>query len=352
MSRITATQHNQSTQEHPEQWHAGYSEHDIQEVHDIIDWINEGQLHEPGYKNQRSQAKLSKAAAVNDSTLNTILRGKYVSSPTKFIKKMLDAIRRWDMRESGGVNDCPFVETSVYRTGIAACKRAHLYRNIAVLSAFVGTGKTRTLKYYAANNSNVVLIEATPDMNASVLVTELVQQTGAVVHKTNKYSSGTKAEKTAAIIKALKGSDSLLILDEAETVSTATLEYVRRISDKAEVGVVLAGTEKLKPMIQDPQGRFGQISSRVGFWPPVIKGITEDDSEALVTAALSDFDVELTEEVLDAFWQMCDGSARVLVSALIPGIKDYGLKKKKELTPELIFKVGQNLLGFKKTRRI
>jgi len=352
MSQTTAIQHQQSTQEYPETCHASYTESDITNVHSIVDWINDGQHHEPGYKNQRSQTKLSKAAKVNDSTLNTILRGKYVSSPTKFIKKMLDAIRRWDMREEEGVHDCAFVETSVYRTGIAACKRAHLYRSFAVLSAFVGTGKTRTLKYYAANNSNVVLIEATPDMNASVLVTELVQQTGAVVHKTNRYSAGTKAEKTAAIIQALKGTDSLLILDEAETVSTATLEYVRRISDKANIGVVLSGTEKLQPLIKDPQGRFGQISSRVCFWPPVIKGITQDDSNALATAALSDFDVELSEEVLDAFWQMCDGSARVLVSALIPGIKDYGLKKKKELTPELIFKVGQELLGFKKSRRI
>jgi len=346
-----AIQHQQSMQDYPENWHKNYSEDDIQQCCQIIDWINDGQTHEPGYRNQRSQTKLSKAAAVNDSTLNTVLRGKYVSSPTKFIKKMLDAIRLWDMREEEGVHDCPFVETSVYRTGIAACKRAHLYRNFSVLSAFVGTGKTRGLKRYAASNSNVILIEATPDMNASVLVSELVQQTGAVVHKTNKYSAGTKAEKTAAIINALKGSDSLLILDEADTVSTATLEYARRISDKANIGVVLSGTEKLQPLIKDPQGRFGQISSRVGFWPPVIKGITQGDSDALATAALSDFDIELSEEVLDAFWQMCDGSARVLVSALIPGIKDYGLKKKKELTPELIFTVGQKLLGFKKARR-
>jgi len=352
MSQATAIPHQQSTQGYPETWHTSYNENDIKDVYSIVDWINDGQHHEPGYKNQRSQTKLSKASKVNDSTLNTILRGKYVSSPTKFIKKMLDAIRRWDMREEEGVHDCPFVETSVYRTGIAACKRAHLYRNIAVLSAFVGTGKTRTLKYYAANHSNVILVEATPDMNASVLVTELVHQTGAVVHKTNSYSSGTKAEKTAAVINALKGSDSLLILDEAETVSTKTLEYARRISDKAHVGLVLSGTEKLQPLIKDPQGRFGQVSSRVGFWPPVIKGITQDDCEALAAAALSDFDIELTEEILDAFWQMCDGSARVLVSALIPGIKDYGLKKKKELTPELIFKVGQTLLGFKKARRV
>jgi len=336
---------------HPTQWHDKYTEEDKKQIKDILDWVKEGQSDMPGAVHTRSLAKLSRVSKVHTSTLSTIVAGKYVSSPTKHLVKMLDAIRRWDMREEEGLNNCALVETSVYRTGIAACKRAHLYRSFTVLSAYVGTGKTRVLNYYAANNSNVILIEATPDMNASVLLNELISKTNALVHKSHKYASGTKADKTAAVINVLKGSDSLLILDEAETVNTATLEYVRRISDKASIGVVLAGTEKLQPLIRDPRGRFGQISSRVIYWPPIIKGITQDDSDALATAALSDFEVELTEEVLDAFWQMCDGSARVLVEALIPGVKDYGLKKKKQLTPELIFKVGQNLLGFKKIWR-
>ena len=336
---------------HPTVWNKKYTEGDKKQIKDILDWVNDGRSSIPGAVHTRSLAKLSRVSKVHTSTLSTIVSGKYVSSPSKHLVKMLDAIRRWDMREEEGVHDCPFAETTIYRTVIAACKRAHLYRNFAVVSAYVGTGKTRSLKRYATNNSNVILIEATPDMNANVLLDELVAQTSAVVHKSNKHARGTKADKTAAAIAALKDSDSLIILDEAETVNTATLEYVRRISDKANVGVMLAGTEKLKPLIQDPQGRFGQISSRVGFWPPVIKGITQEDSDALTRAAFEDDDVELTDEVLDAFWQMCDGSARVLVSALIPGIKDYGLKKKKELTPELIFKVGQNLLGFKKSRR-
>jgi len=343
------TTHRQSLVDYPESYTEKYTKDDIANVEKIIDWINEGQDHEPGFQNQRSQTKLCRAANINHSTLNDILRGKYPSPPSKFLQKALDAIRMQDLRDAEGVTDCPFVETTVYRTVVAACKRAHLRRNFSVVAAFVGTGKTRSLKRYAATQSNVYLLEATPDMNASVLMNELVRLTGAVVHKSNNHTSGTKAEKTDAVIRALKDTDSLLIVDEAETVSPTTLEYVRRISDKANIGVVLAGTEKLKPLLQDPRGRFGQISSRTGFWPKAIKGIDFDDAVALSQAALNDDNISV--ENMDALWQMCDGSARVLVSSLIPGIKDYGLKKGKKLTPELIFKVGQELLGFTPRRK-
>ena len=336
--------HTQSLVDYPDSYTKKYTDDDITHVMKIIDWLNDGQEHEPGYQHQRSQTKLAKTAAVNQSTLNDILRGKYPSPPGKYLIKALDAIRMQDLRETEGMTDCPFVETKVYRTVLAACKRAHTRRNFSVVAAFVGTGKTRALKRYAADNSNVYLLEATPDMNATVLMSELVALTGAIVHRASKYSDGTKAEKTAAVIRTLKGTNSLLILDEAETVSPATLEYIRRISDKAGIGVVLAGTEKLKPLLQDPKGRFGQISSRTGFWPKAITGINYDDAVALSQAALNDDNI--SDENLDALWQMCDGSARVLVSSLVPGIKDYGLKKGRKLTPELIFKVGQEILGF------
>lgn len=343
--------HQQSFQEYPTVWHEKYSADDKEKVKQILDWLNAGQDHIPGVHNQRSKRRLARASGVNEQTANGVLRGKYPSPATKFIEKMLDSIRRWDLREEEGIHDCPFVETSVYQMSVAACKRAHLYRMIGVVSAAVGTGKTRSLKHYASKNSNVLMVEGMPGMNSSVFLDELVAMTRAQVKVTYRYSRGTKAERLAAVIRALKGTDSLLILDEADTVIVETLEYFRRICDKAHIGGVLAGTKSLQPMIRDKDGRFGQVSSRVNFWPAIIDGITKDDSILLAQAALLDDDVELTDDVLDAFWQMCDGSARVLVGSLIPGVRDYGLKKKKLLTPDLIFKVGQDLLGFKKSTR-
>jgi hypothetical protein len=345
-------EHTASLIEVPVEWTEKYSDEDKAKVKKIIDWINAGQTHEPGFENRRNQKKLSVAARISQSTINNVLLGKYPSPPTKHLDTVLEVITRQEERDREGMVPNPFVQTTIYRTVVAACRRAHMYRNFSVVSAFVGTGKTLSVRKYAEQHSNVYLVEATCDMNASVLMTELVHLTSAVVHKANRYSAGTKAEKLAAVIRALKDTDSLLIVDEAETVSTQTLEYIRRISDKAGVGVVLSGTEKLRPLIKDPQGRFGQISSRVGFWPKVMKGITEKDAHTICKAALAEH--ELEDNVLNAFWQMCDGSARVLGNALIPGVRDYGLKKGKTLSPELIFQVGNELLGFKlpTTRRI
>lgn len=298
--------------------------------------------------NRWSRSALARASGVSRPMVYAILAGEYPSPPTPYLQRMLDVLQR-DMRRQGGEQADTFVPTSVYRLVEAACHRARKLRSFAVVSAYVGTGKTTAIKQYAQTGGEVYLIEATPDMSSAVMLDDLVDQTGAIVHKSNRHGRGTKAERLSAVIRALKGSDALLILDEAETVTQQTLEYVRRIRDLANIGVVLAGTEKLKPLVQDPRGRFGQISSRVTFWPPIVKAITEDDATALAESLLPD--QALTPDVLDALWQMCDGSARVLADALIPGIRDYGLRKGIELSPELVYKVGQEILGFRRPVR-
>ncbi len=334
-----------NTLTYPTSWTAKYSSKDKAMIRRIVDWLNDTSNIEKGW----TRTLLARQATISSTTFHQIMDGTYPSPPTSHLKKAIEVMEHDVERHERGVHAKNFVETSVYGAVLAACKRAHIYRGFAVVSAFVGTGKTTAVKHYAKEHESAVLVEATPDMTAAILLAEIVELTGAVVHK-SKYTQGTKAEKMRAIITALKGTDRMLILDEAETVTPQCLEFMRRISDKAEVGVVLSGTERLKPLIKDPRGRFGQISSRVIFWPQVIKGITELDANALTRAAMKDDDVELTDEILDAFWQMCDGSARVLCNSLIPGVRDYGLNKGKELTPELVFGVGNKLLGFERPK--
>lgn len=345
-------EHTQSKTEIPSEWNEKYTDEDKAKVIELIAWINEGQSHEPGFANQRSQTKLATASGISASAVNTIILGKYVSPPGKHLDKLLDTTRRQLLREKENVGDNPFVETSIFHAVKAACHRAHMYRSFSVVSAYVGTGKTWALKQYAQQHPNCILIEATPDMNSMVLLRELAEKCNAIVQKSHKWSRGTKSDLMDAIVRALKGSDKLLILDEADKVSTQTLEFVRRISDIAKVGVVLCGTEMLQPMIKDPRGRFGQISSRVLFWPPVAKMISANDARKIVEAALEN-ETELTPDIHQAFYEMCDGSARVLARSLVTGVRDYGLRKGHAITPELIIRIGEELLGFKRpTRRV
>lgn len=321
---------------YPEQFTDRYDETDKRNVRRIIDWLNSTPV---DANEERSQIKLGMASDVKQTTINMLLKGQYPSPAKKHLNKIIVYLDREEERSDEKID--AIVKTSVYKIAIKICKMAHKRKDFGILSAKVGTGKTTALKHYTSITPNVFLVEGDPDMNASVMIDDLIEKTGATFHASNNYTRGTKAERYAGLVRKLIELDALIILDEADKVRAQTLEYIRRISDKAQVGVVLAGTEKLKPMVRDSHGRFGQISSRVGFWPSLIKAITKNDAKLMVEAAINE---NLTKEVLDAFWQVCDGSARTL-SKLIPNVIDFGLKKEYELSAELVFEVGQQAMG-------
>lgn len=334
----------------PTQWPDHYAPDDRADVARVIHWLNAGAGHAPGYKNQRSQTKLARAIDISQSTVNTILLGKYPSPPGKYLRQMLDYISRETERAETSVT-IPLVRTSVYELVAFVCARAHRYRDIGLISGMVGVGKTSALKAYAEAHPNVILIEGMTDMNALVFLRLMVEKTGAVVRKSHKYSQGTKADMVAGVIAALAATDKLLVIDEADKITDQALEYARRISDLAEIGLVLAGTEKLHPMVRDPLGRHGQISSRVGFWPPIIKGIKREDAAAIARAAFTGraIEGELADEVLEAFWQMCDGRARVLAK-LIRNVIELGLEQGHALSGQLVYSAGQQLMGLKRPK--
>lgn len=303
-----------------------------------------------------SQRRLAQLAGISPTSANHVLSGQYakagLDNHLAAMRSALDGylghdldLDDWDQGlHDQDPLDGAYVETSVHRAIVAACFRARRYGGFGVVAAYVGTGKTTALKRIADDQDGVYLIEGLPAMTHSVLLDELVNLVGCPVKTASSKTGGTKAEKLRAVITALKGRQALILLDEAETCSASTLEYLRRVRDLAGAGVVLCGTEKLMPMIRDPRGRFGQISSRINYWPPVIKRCSDDDIRALTRAYLPD--LELSDELLEAFQYACDGSARVLCEGVIPGVLDYGINKGREFTPALVKKISRDLLGF------
>jgi DNA transposition AAA+ family ATPase len=207
-------------------------------------------------------------------------------------------------------------------------------RNFSVMPAYVGTGKTFALKYYAKHNPNTFMLEADPSMTPQTIVKELARNI------IGQDAMGTNYELFKSIVNELENTDSLLIIDEAETLTPKQLHIIRRIRDKSNIGVVLAGTEYLAGLIKPEHGQFDQIRSRAGFWPETVKKITRDDSAALIQAAFPND--EITDEVIDRLIQYSAGSARMLVEGLIANLHQF--RKEHELDVKLIDAVASQAL--------
>ncbi|MGR9014151.1 MAG: AAA family ATPase [Gammaproteobacteria bacterium] len=307
-------------------FHESYTETDRRLVQRINAW-----LAQPG----RTGAELSRQTGIKDGTRSSILTGAYISSPTQFLQRMIDAIERMEERNQSVKDEIPYAETSVALQIEAVCKRTHIDRDFGFFAGKVGVGKTTALRNYARKTQSAVLLEAFEGIDNSAFIQELIAATGSVAVK------GTQAMQMAGLIRALKGSDRVILVDEANWLPKRSFGALRRISDVAEIGVVLVGTAELLPMVQDPEGRFGQISSRIGYWPQLARQISEKDC-ALLVGSFSDS--EPAESVLKAFYGCCEGSARTLKN-LLKNTYRYAVRANMEVTPEMIKRINQQAMA-------
>ena len=315
----------------PETFFAHYSDDNKAQCKQILDWLN---------AHEHSLSWLSKLARLDTSTFYRCVKGQYKTDPTRFLKTALDAIANQESKNS--VTHIAFIKTSVSEIVWTACNRARRYSSFAVVPGYVGTGKTRSLKEYCKANENTLLVESDPGMPVTALLDELIKQLslGSIKSTANQH------RKFSAIVEELKGTNLLLIFDEAETATPKTLHFLRRIRDKAGIGIVLSGTEELNGLIKREHGEFDQIRSRVNFWPNTINGIKREDADAIITNTFID-EGELEDEIYERLWGLCKGSMRVLVEDLIPAIRDFGLKQDHALSVDLIDTVANKVLNLK-----
>lgn len=345
MSETIDTQEATGRIEIPEHYSAKYSEEDKAAVKRILTWLHAASQGDAP-KTGSSVASLARAAGINANTLYQSLSGRYTGSPSKPLNAAMDYIAREESR-SQSYTSIPFVATSVYKTVTLVCTRAHKHRNFGIVSGVVGVGKTLALKRYAATHPSAIFVQGLPEMSPGSFLRATMK--AASVPTRTAFSYGVQQDMLEAIINHLSDSDRLLIVDEAEKVRQSTLEYVRRIADLAEIGCVLSGTEALQLMVRNPIGRHGQISSRVGFWPPIIKGITRDDCAEIVRQALAHLDDSIPNTVIDAFWENCEAKARVL-GFLLVNVAELVGSGKHGLSANLVTDVATQLMSINRRR--
>ena len=228
-------------------------------------------------------AYAAKQADVPASTFSAWFNGTYAGNNKNILEKVQVWLegRKVAARTRSVMRRAPsFLETPSCQAGLAALEHAHHAPDIAVLSGPPGVGKTQICEAYARRAPSVWMITAEPLWSTSprMLMESLLEEIGCTERMTRHQSS-------RAIIKRATGSNGLILIDEAQHLSTRAMDQLRTIHDKAGIGVALVGNETVYSRLEGHarEIEFAQLFSRVGMRVKLARA-TKSDTDMLLDA--------------------------------------------------------------------
>jgi DNA transposition AAA+ family ATPase len=249
-----------------------------------------------------SQAYVCRATGLSNTVLSRWLSNTYEGD----VQKVCTLIESFLQRESEkySTRKLDFVMTSVARKVFEVARIAHIDCEIGVCYGQAGLGKTQSVKEYTSLNPDVILIEADLGYTTRVLFSEIHKKLGL-------DGGGMIHNLLEDIIAKLKNSGRLIIVDEAEHLPYRALELIRRIHDKAHIGILLVGMPKLVANLRGKRGQYEQLYSRIGV-AGRLNTLRPEDTETIVNSVIKE-----DPKIWKSFHEASLGNTRVLTKLLM-----------------------------------
>lgn len=251
-----------------------------------------------------SLVKVAKSIALSQTTLNLWVNGKYSGNNSKIETAVGRFLERQDEIAEMRLRKIPFLMLSTAEDVFSIAKDSQVNREIGVLIAEAGCGKTTAIKEYVMQNPEAILIEVDLTFTTKVFF--------RVLHKRlNLDGVGSIHDLFETALTKLKDSGRLLIIDEAEYLPYKVLELVRRLNDHANIGILLSGMPRLLHNLSGFQGQFKQISSRMGMVKK-LSHFTQEDVEIVVGDYFPN-----SNGIWKEFYKKSNGNGRILEKLML-----------------------------------
>lgn len=228
-----------------------------------------------------SQIAISRGLGVSAGLLSQWFSGQYKGDVAKIDDSIRGFLERQKERLIGSKRKFPFFAmTTVAKRGYEVLRICHLDCIMGLLYGEAGLGKTELIREYVKSNSDAILIEADLGYTARDVFHEICKKLKIDIR-------GSIHAHMEVIISALKDSGRLIIIDEAENLPIRALDLIRRIHDKAGVGIVLVGKPVLRDNITRNKVEYLQIASRISM-ASRLDALTNADTRDIIERAIDD----------------------------------------------------------------
>jgi len=207
-----------------------------------------------------SSSQIAKEISVSPSTLSQVLNGLYKADPVKIVEKLENWLRLREQRDANPSVDPGFVMTVTAKQIMDDLSYAQITESIVVLYGASGVGKTKTLDEYQRTNNNVWKVTASPSRSS---LTECLYEIAMELGMDD--APRRKGPLSRVIRQRLKGSEGLVIIDEADHLDYPTLEELRILQEETGIGMALVGNNKVYTQLTGGRRNedFARLFSRI-----------------------------------------------------------------------------------------
>lgn len=211
-------------------------------------------------QNNVTQVHFGKLVGVGESTISRWFKGTY-PSPEKINAKVQEFLEKEAVRETiTETKDIPFVMTAISKQIWGALEYGRIQRTISVIYGDAGIGKTRTMREWAADKTDVIVITANPAVKSPKGFFKYLAK------QLKTTTRGSIDDIVMDIMDKLMLSDRTIVIDEAQHLVRETLELVRSINDATGTAISLIGNEMIyNKMLGKQQAEFAQLFTRIGM---------------------------------------------------------------------------------------
>ena len=251
--------------------------------------------------NNVPQSQVAKSIDKSQSTLSLWMQGKYTGDNGQMAQLVQDYLNREQGRMDVNKIVPQWIDTPTGKRMLNLIALTHRDRENGLLYGAAGMGKTTALRRYAELHPNAILLEVTPTYTPAVVLKTIAKKLGVAV-------SGSLNDLNEAILSRLSGSGRIIMVDEAENLSTRSLEVLRRLQDLAGIGLLLAGTPRLRTNLMGRHGELEQLFSRTTYILDLPSVMADDEMMQICQATLP----ELSEVLCRNAAQRAKGRLRRL----------------------------------------